>query len=538
MDNVLKSAITPQNSTPQSEQAHPKQKKKKNRAGGYTFTVEGQARLRRFLILGTEGNSFYASARTIAKENLAAIIKVIREEGLQSVATILDVSERGLAPRQDATLVALALAASAESDETRAAALAALPRVARTGTMLFTFLTYVKQFRGTGRALRKALGAWYLDKSADQSALQVSKYRQRDGWSHRDVLRIAHPVTADPAHSAVFQFALKGEVTDDAPTILHAYAAAQGLDDAGTLAALVTGNKAVTWEHLPTDALREPKVWEAFLNRGMPLTALIRNLPRLTELGVLKPLGKYTTTVVNTLGDKNALRKARIHPLQVLIAQRQYATGGTRSGLTYTPVPAIVDALEKAFYLSFETTEAAGKNFLVALDVSGSMGGGYYGYGAERAANQTPLKPVEIGAALALTVLNTEPNSHVVGFADTIRDLGIRKSDTLESARSKAIRNNFGATDAAAAIHYALDNNLDVDTFVIVTDNDTWAGRNGHPHEALAKYRKATGRDAKVIVLATEASEFTIANGPEMLDIPGFSADVPSVITSFSKGEI
>ena len=36
----------------------------------------------------------------------------------------------------------------------------------------------------------------------------------------------------------------------------------------------------------------------------------------------------------------------------------------------------IVDALDKAFYLSFGSVEATGKRVLLALDVSGSMSGG------------------------------------------------------------------------------------------------------------------------------------------------------------------
>jgi 60 kDa SS-A/Ro ribonucleoprotein len=530
---IIKGALGARNTTPQTEQADARQVK--NFAGGYSFEVTGQSRLRRALVLGTTGSSFYASQGALAKENLKEIEQIVATDGLASVLTILDVSERGLAPKQDMTLAALAVAASAQDEATRAAALAALPKVARTATMLFDFLTYVKQFRGTGRALRKALGAWYTDKTPDASALQVSKYRQRNGWTHRDVLRIAHPVTSDPAHAAVFQFALKGDVSDAAPTILHAYAAAQGLDDTRALAALVTGNKAVSWEHLPTEALRSPEVWEAFLDRGMPLTALIRNLPRLTELGVLKPLGRLTQTVVETLTDKEALRKARIHPIQVLVAQRQYATGGTRSGLSYKPVPQIVAALEEAFHLSFETVPSSGKRYLVALDVSASMG---WSYGEGSGPNRTPLLPVEIGAALTLTLLHTEPQTHVVGFATQIRDLGITKADSLKTAVQKGIESNFGGTNTAAAIRYALEHNIEVDTFVIITDGNTWAGPQ-HTHQALAEYRRKTGIPARLVSLATESSGFSIADPSDglSLDIPGFSADVPSVITNFSAGE-
>lgn len=41
----------------------------------------------------------------------------------------------------------------------------------------------------------------------------------------------------------------------------------------------------LTWEHLPTNMLTEARVWQALLRR-MPIEALIRNLGRMTRLGV------------------------------------------------------------------------------------------------------------------------------------------------------------------------------------------------------------------------------------------------------------
>ena len=35
-------------------------------------------------------------------------------------------------------------------------------------------------------------------READDLALQVVKYQQRDGWSHGDLLRLAHPKAPEP----------------------------------------------------------------------------------------------------------------------------------------------------------------------------------------------------------------------------------------------------------------------------------------------------------------------------------------------------
>src|SRR6185436_9841963 len=104
-----------------------------NSAGGFAWAVDVWARLRRFLVLGSEGGSYYASEWTLTRENAQAVEEAVREDGLRAVAEIVRVSTEGRAPKNDPALYALALAAGADDLETRRAALAALPRVARTG---------------------------------------------------------------------------------------------------------------------------------------------------------------------------------------------------------------------------------------------------------------------------------------------------------------------------------------------------------------------------------------------------------------------
>ena len=97
----------------------------------------------------------------------------------------------------------------------------------------------------------------------------------------------------------------------------------------------------------------------------------------------------------------------------------------------------------------------------------------------------------------------------------------------------------MGGTDCALPMIWAQQNKVEVDTFCVYTDNETWAGKI-HPFQALKDYRNKTGINAKLVVIATEASEFTIADPSDrgMLDICGFSTDTPAVINSFSRGDI
>ena len=318
-----------------------------NSAGGFAFAVDDWARLDRFLILGSEGGSYYATERTLTRDNAQAVLRAIAGDGPRAVARIVEVSAAGRAPRSDPALFALALAASATDLATRRAALAALPQVARTGTHLFAFAAFVQGTRGWGRALRRAVAAWYLQQPEDRLAYQLVKYRQRNGWSHRDLLRLSHPETTDPARAALLDWVCRGTVTDALPTLIRAADALGRAGDGDTAAALIRAEH-LPRETVPTALLNEPAVWEALLER-MPLTALVRSLAKLTAVGVIRPLGAHLPAVLSALSDADRIAKARLHPLAILLALRTYAQGfGDRGGLAWEPVQSVVDALNAA----------------------------------------------------------------------------------------------------------------------------------------------------------------------------------------------
>src|SRR5262245_4109202 len=158
-----------------------------NSAGGFVWAVDDWARLRRFLILGSEGGSYYASEQTLTRENAEAVERCLSEDGPRAVAEIVRISQEGRAPKNDPALFALAMASGVGAEPTRKAALEVLPQVARTGTHLFQFATFVEGFRGWGRSLRRAIGRWYAAKHVKALAYQAVKYRQREGVTHRDL---------------------------------------------------------------------------------------------------------------------------------------------------------------------------------------------------------------------------------------------------------------------------------------------------------------------------------------------------------------
>ena len=513
-----------------------------NHAGGYVFAADKWAQLDRFLILGCEGNTYYASERAMTVDNAKCVRACLDENGPRAVARIVEVSDAGRAPKNDPAIFALAMAAGHPDPVTRKAALSALPRVCRTGTHLFHFARDVGSFRRWGRGLRSAVAAWYNAMTAERRALQVAKYRQRDGFSHRDLLRLAHPSGKTPAHNAVFRWVVgegsaaldhetrrgKAPARVDLPEFLLAFEGLQAASSVSDVVALVRKHR-LTHEMLPTEWKNHAAVWEALLDE-MPLTALVRNLGKMTDVGLLAPLSAAARRAAEQLTDQAKLHKARVHPLSLLGALKVYEQGrGEKGKLTWQPNRTVVDALNEAFYLSFKALEPTNKNHLLALDVSGSMTWG-------NLAGMPGVNPRVGSAAMAMATARVEQNWHVMGFSNKLVKVDVSPKMSLDETIKHIERVPMGGTDCALPMIYAKQNKLEVDTFVVYTDNETWAGKV-HPFQALRDYRQASGRPAKLVVVGMTATGFTIADPSDagMLDVVGFDSAAPAIMADFAR---
>lgn len=755
-----------------------------NHAGGAVFAVDDFTRLRRFLILGSDAANYYVDVAKLAVENAVAVSRLLASgQGPRVVQEVVAISQAGRAPKQGPGIFVLAMAARLGDVDTRRAALAALPLVARTASTLFEFVQRCKELGAAakpapaapadgadsdagakpaagkvswGRAMRRAVAAWYLDKAPLDLAYQLTKYSQRSGWSHADLLRLAHPdplehaakrarkeagaaaggtaatasaEQAGPAEQAqevkekaVGQAEGEAAAAAEVQVVLDAAAAQRVADQKALFAFIVAGGKVVdpdaslaaalarfppgspaaeraaarearkrkrsgasdaaaspatapdahadaavaaarepqaaaaaaapavssvveylaaaerlrkglrypavpkteeqraaakaarqaraaaarkggrrrggmhhlvdsddedasqqaqaqaaaevmvppevvaaraaveeeactlirkhrfAHEHVgDTALLRSTAVWSALLDVGMPMTALVRNLGRLSALGMLGgeaaggqavgavPSGKdYAAVVAGQLRSAKAVAGARLHPIVLLEAARQYASGrGDKGSLRWQPVAAVQEALEDAFYLAFKNAPATGKRWLVGLDVSGSMG-------CAQCVGMRSLNAREASAAMLMALMRAEPAVTVTAFTSTLQPLDRVTKDMKLDEVIRTISNlPFGSTDCAQPMLYALERRIPVDVFVVMTDNETWAG-HVKPVEALRRYRKEMGIPARLAVLAFSATGFSIADPKDagMLDVGGLDSGVPQILADFATGKV
>lgn len=331
---------------------------------------------------------------------------------------------------------------------------------------------------------------------------------------------------------------------DDQLQLLEGFLQAQRTTNPRVAARLVRAYK-LSWEMLPDAVINSPQVWEELLTNGVPATALMRQLPRLTRLDMLGNTSQWTRLVTSQLTDVMRLTRARVHPINVLVALRTYASGYSQRGdSSWMPSRAIIDALDASFYASFGTIRSTGARLMLALDVSGSMA-------THRIANM-PLTAREASAAMAMATARVESNYDIVGFTTVdgrvatwgnwrrntnLSPLSIGPRQRLDDVIRTVSGLTFGGTDCALPMIHAARENTQVDTFVIYTDNETLHG-DVHPHVALQRYRDQTGIAARLIVVGMTATEFTIAdpNDHGQLDVVGFDAATPQLISDFASG--
>ena len=305
----------------------------------------------------------------------------------------------------------LTAAATATTTSATATASASAPPVVTVGS-------------GLGRGIRRVFGEYFYSRTGIEIANLMTKYQNREGWNIKDVLTLIHidpkKMKDDGGRLAIdYIFKPKEEfepiLTAAPPTADRVKQLLNAIKEINTIilrpaaSASASAAQATTQseldriihlintvglcrEQLPSQLFKHKKVWEALLHskgangkgKGMPLTALIRNLGKLTtsEIGIIAPFStipiqSLTPTVkhiCDRITDAADIKRTRIHPYTILVAMMTYKKGhGDKGGMMWSHNIHILEALDKAFKLAFQNITPTGKRIKIALDVSGSM---------------------------------------------------------------------------------------------------------------------------------------------------------------------
>ena len=529
-----------------------------NHEGAFVFPIDGWKRLDRWLILGADGSTYYQSEKALTIENAQSVKACIAQDGSKVIDRIVEISQSGRAPKNDPAIFALAMCFAFGNPDTKLKAKRAIPKVCRIGTHLAKFVESVTTLRNWSAGLRKGVSEWYTGMDPNRLAYQMIKYQSREGWSHRDILRLAHPSTRSVKHDAIFRWVIchgnldarqvkrqrgKEAIRHDTyqaidrtllPDMIQAFEQAQQPDVTDQALVKLIKDYTLPMEAIPTE--KRSKAVYAAVYPGAGLTWIIRNLGNLSKHGILAK-GNFddNKAICDLITNPEGLKRAKVHPIQILSAWLTYQQGhGTRGKGTWEVVSDIGDALDSAFYTAFGNVQPAGVNTVLALDVSPSMGGGVI-------AGVPGLTPRMGAAAMAMVTYKTEPRCEVLAFHDRLVPIDISRSKRLNDVVDGIERasRGWGGTDCAQPMLWAAMKQVKIGSFIVMTDNETHSG-NIHPMQALNVYRQKMGIPAKLSVVGMTSTGFSIADPKDggSCDFVGFDTAVPNLINAFVRGEV
>ncbi len=564
----------------------------KMRSGGYAFLIDPIKQFERFLILGSEKNTYYATKEQLSLENAQGVLALIGAgraveciqliEAVNTSSVVSDGDEdiyRAVrAPKKAPSIFALAMIKIFGSNEDRKMVYDVIRRKAVISTLrqMYEFLHdiyYLTDGKITfSSGFKTALADWFGTNDR-WIAMQFAKYRNSSRGKHtidvRDILRMARPTAHGTNQNVIFNWAVKRASlnygqrmdllttpeTSNSLSYIQAFETAQETNDPKVIYNLIAEH-GLTHEMIPntwfSDEHKQIRVniWRLLLGLDtanvkvkrnadgtpmwkMGLTAMIRNLTRVASYGILNEVGTkdVADAFVNVLNDTEALVKARIHPLQLLSAMRMYQKGhNDRTEKSWRTNNSVLKALENAFYASFGTIGKTGKTIGYFLDISGSMEAG-------EVIGLPGVTPREAGAVLTMVSARNESDWLIRGFNTRLVEIDINPTMSLDQVVKVMSNLDWGGTDASQPMTWAMKENINLDAFILITDNESWHG-DIHVTTALANYRRKVNPNAKLVVISMTATNSSIADPKDVnqLELVGFDSAAPQIIADFISG--
>ena len=508
-----------------------------NTGGGMSNVVDSVVQFKRFLILGSYGSA-YKSSFEMTHDNIENIKKMLEEEDIDMfmLDSIKEVVAEKRAPKQEPCIAALAciLVYTSRASTKKMILFDMLGIVCPTFSNLTLFLGYLKTLHpdgkmSWGRCMRKGISMWMERQDSDKLLYQVTKYKNRNGYTPHDVLKLAHTKTSKSEVNDIFAYVCrkdKHEYKGD-HSLCRAYHILRTTKDVFLVKDIINALPGkVAWEHIGNQQLLKDKiVWEALMqNKSLPYVAFLRNIGRMSSIGVSNTmLCEYLQDHVNGAHPINVLQAYLAHT----DCHRKNSVGDT----TWIIDGNRCDGLEAKFFDSIKgLEEIPNKKIYLALDVSASMA-------SNMCVGMSNMTALDAEIALALSFMRKQPGCITKMFSKSLIDATFGVDHSLQDVYHSVKYVPFGGTDCSQPMLDALENGVFVDCFIVMTDNETNCNKEP-PHIVLQRYRNKINPEAKLVVMAFSSSKFTIADPTDkgMLDVAGVDAGIWDVLRYFLCG--
>lgn len=481
-----------------------------NNAGGAAYAYGGEAKLAQLAATGTLSDGFYSGASAQLADVLAAA-QAVSPDFVAKAA----VHARKSGAMKDMPALLAAYLTVADPD----LAVRVFGRVIDNGRMLRSLVQIIR----SGQVGRRSLGSRpkrlvreWLEKA---SIPQLMAAATGNDPSLADIVRMVHPAPASAERRAFYGW-LIGKPYDVAalPAEIAAFETWKR-DPKGAL-------PPVPFEWLTAFPLTAEQ-W-AELSGRMGWQALRMNLNTLARNGAFDVKG-VTGKVAARLADADTIARVRPAPYQLMVAMGQVGEA----------VPLRVQAaLEEALELSLATVPVLAGKVVVCPDVSGSMSWAATG---QRKGATSAVRCIDIAALVAAAVLRTNRSTRMMPFDVDVVEMTLdpKARVAVNAARLAAI--GGGGTNVSAPLARLNAERAEVDTVVIVSDNESWIDPTRHGATAtMNEWNKLRARNpgAKLICIDIQPYGSTQAKDrTDIMNVGGFTDAVFDAMARFAAGE-
>ncbi|HXG83022.1 MAG TPA: hypothetical protein VNI84_03250 [Pyrinomonadaceae bacterium] len=487
-----------------------------NEAGGTAYKLSPKQALAQYAATGCFNHTFYADAG----EQLEKVLALAGEVDAEFVAkTAIYAREKGFMKDMPALLVAVL----SIKDKTLLEKI--FPRVIDNGKMLRNFV----QIMRSGAVGRKSLGTlpkrlvreWFENRQAEQ----IFKQSVGQAPSFADVLKMVHPKPKDAEREALYGYFIGREIdADKLPEIVKAFERFKNGDSAEV--------PRVPFQMLTTLPISTKEWTEIARNAAWQMTRM--NLNTFQRHRVFDD-AEMVELVAMRLRDREAIRKARVFPYQLLTAYTAAANNAQIPG-------AITGALQDAMEIATENMPKIDGKVYVFPDISGSMHSAVTGY---RKGATSKVRCLDAAALVAAAILRKNPSAEVVPFSDHIVNASLNPRDSVMTNAQKLAALPSGGTNCSAPLVSLNHKKAKGDLIIYVSDNESWIDSNRSRHvggtQTMKQWNefKARNSNAKLVCIDIQPNATTQAvERADILNVGGFSDQVFTLVSEFAGGNL
>lgn len=485
-----------------------------NREGAPAYAFTPKHTLAQFAATGCLNTTFYASAES----QLDTVLKL---------AANLDepfVARTAVYAREHAFMKDMpALLCAALTDPGRPQADVQLlerifPRVIDNGRMLRTFV----QIMRSGAIGRKSLGSapkrMVRDWLAARTEAQLFRASVGRSPSLADVVKMVHPRPSTPERAAFYGYLLDRE--HDAALLPGVVQAFERFKRDASAPVPDVPFQLLTALDLDREA------WAAIARHATWQTTRM-NLNTFARHGVFDVEG-MTDLVAERLRDRQAIRRARVFPYQLLVAYAQAASG----------VPERVrNALKDAMEVAVENVPEIAGRVVVCPDVSGSMTSPVTGF---RRGATSAVRCVDVAALVTAAVLRKNPSATVLPFEHDVVSVRLNPRDSVMTNATRLASVGGGGTNCSAPLARLNRQRAQADLVLFVSDNQSWvdAQWGGGGTAMLREWNALKQRSPHARLVCLDVQPYRtgqVTDREDILNVGGFSDRVFDVIARFAE---